>query len=273
MRLILLFFCLLASTSAVSAEQTISIPEPPASLAQWYPPVAKRLVWLHNMFKLRRELQAVEEYAGLKDQPRMNKWAAQFDAHYRKIGEMVPEWKSELDMDQAQRLASAAKSGDFAKAKLAVRKLKQSCRGCHNDYRAVVTLLYRTPDFGKQRIKTKSGEAQKYANYMKNLATEINRIKIAIVDERPKAALNAFDKLSTGISQLAENCTSCHKQTDIGKNYFGAELQAMMKKLGEALQSGNKRKSGMALGEVAVTACSHCHGTHRVLYDLKQALN
>ena len=270
MRLIFLTFCLLISTNTISAGRTIDIPAPPASLAQWYPPVAKRLVWLHNMFKLRRELQAVAEYARLKDQPRMNKWARQFDMHYRKIGEMVPEWKSELDMDGAQRLASATASGDFSAARQAVRKLNQSCRGCHRDYRAIVTLLYRTPDFSKQTINAGPDGKTRYKKHMEMLATEINRIKIAMVDERPKAALNAFNMLSTGINQLAESCANCHKQTRIGKNYFDADLQAMLKKLGSAIQSGDQRQSGMALGEVAVSACSHCHGTHRVLYDLKQ---
>ena len=40
---------------------------PPPILAQWYKPQNKRQVWLHNMFKLRREMQAIEFYAQRQD--------------------------------------------------------------------------------------------------------------------------------------------------------------------------------------------------------------
>jgi len=36
---------------------------PPASLAKWYMPENKRQEWLHNMFKVRREIQAVKLYS------------------------------------------------------------------------------------------------------------------------------------------------------------------------------------------------------------------
>jgi len=54
---------ILASISTLaSAEESIHLTKPPASLAQWYKPQNKRNVWQHNMFKLRREIQAVKEY-------------------------------------------------------------------------------------------------------------------------------------------------------------------------------------------------------------------
>ena len=36
----------------------------PESLAEWYKPKNERQVWLHTMFAMRRELQAIAEYAG-----------------------------------------------------------------------------------------------------------------------------------------------------------------------------------------------------------------
>ena len=40
-----------------------SLDEPPASLEKWYKPANERQVWLHTMFRLRREMQAISEYA------------------------------------------------------------------------------------------------------------------------------------------------------------------------------------------------------------------
>ena len=52
------------------------IKSPPASLAQWYKPENERQVWLHNMFKLRREMQAIRLYSDNKDAKHQDKWVA-----------------------------------------------------------------------------------------------------------------------------------------------------------------------------------------------------
>lgn len=276
MRIIIAILLLCLSTGALAESRKVEILIPPASLAEWYKPVAKRHIWLHNMFKLRREIQAIEEYVELKDQPHLKKWTLSFIKHYQKIGEMVPEWKDELDHKQAERLSKAAKIGDFSAAARAARKIGQSCRGCHEDYRAVVAALYRAPDFGKQSIKISGGSGpdseQEYRKYMKTVMRDMNRMKIAVEDERTNAALAALEKLNQGIGNIAKDCVSCHKQPQISENYLNATLIARLEKLKTAISSGDKLESGMTLGEVAVSACARCHGSHRMLYDLRQLL-
>ena len=269
-----LFLLLCALTLSAAAEaRTIEIPVPPASLAKWYPPKAKRLVWLHNMFELRRGIQAIEEYAALQDQPHLDKWTRHFMEHYRKIGEMVPEWKDELDMQQADKLSRAVKNGDFASVTLAAHKVGQSCKGCHEDYRAVVTALYRSPDFSQQKIRDAAGKPQKFETHMKSLARNINRIKIAVEDGRGEAALDAFTELDQGITGVADTCGNCHKKPEFRAQYFGEKLHAALARLKTSIQSGDQRKTYLALGGVAITACAGCHGTHRTLYQLRKMLN
>ena len=41
----------------------VNFNKPPSTIAQWYKPANKRQVWLHTMFRLRREMQAMGEYA------------------------------------------------------------------------------------------------------------------------------------------------------------------------------------------------------------------
>ncbi len=53
-------------------EQVVALP--PESIGQWYKPQNKRQVWLHNMFKLRRELQAVTYYSSIDDIQHLEKW-------------------------------------------------------------------------------------------------------------------------------------------------------------------------------------------------------
>ena len=93
------------------------------------------------MFSLRREIQAVTEYAELGDQPHMEKWAGRFAKHYLSIAEMVPEWKDELDYEWLEQLRQAAHQGNRERVLQAVKKIGQGCNACHREYRATVALL------------------------------------------------------------------------------------------------------------------------------------
>ena len=54
-------------TATIAATPQVVLDKPPESLKQWYKPDNKRQVWLHTMFRLRREMQAINEYADQKD--------------------------------------------------------------------------------------------------------------------------------------------------------------------------------------------------------------
>ncbi|MCK5336958.1 MAG: hypothetical protein KAQ67_12390, partial [Gammaproteobacteria bacterium] len=54
----LILFSFLFSPTAY-AEDSVKLDTPPASLEKWYKPANKRQVWLHTMFRLRREMQAI----------------------------------------------------------------------------------------------------------------------------------------------------------------------------------------------------------------------
>ena len=82
--------------------------EPPASLAAWYKPQNKRQVWLHTMFKLRREMLAVEIYAKDQDSASLQNWAAKLIKDYLKIAEMVPEWANRVDLSRWRRCKPAS---------------------------------------------------------------------------------------------------------------------------------------------------------------------
>ncbi len=90
---IILFLHLVIASCIVPAYagNPVSLDTPPASLEQWYKPANKRQVWLHTMFRLRREMQAISEYAEQNDQAGMDKWIQRLEKDYIKIADMVPE--------------------------------------------------------------------------------------------------------------------------------------------------------------------------------------
>lgn len=256
---------------AVAEELNLQLP--PSSLAQWYKPAIKRQVWLHNMFKLRREMQAVQEYAALEQSVLTKKWADRFVEHYRKIGEMVPEWQDDLELEWAEKLETAASSGDFAMMDKSLRKLGMSCKSCHRDYRAITAMMYRAPDFSKAQVVSKNdGSSRDYPESMKELSKLVNRIKIASEDERYDVAQKSLSELRMRLNELGESCAACHKDAAPKERILAGPTEEGMTKLEQGLASKEIKTVGRYLGSVAVTACARCHSVHRLGYDVRGLL-
>lgn len=239
---------------------------PPKSLAQWYKPESKRHVWLHNMFKLRRELQAVAFYAAQKDDEKLSKWADNLNTHYRKIAEMVPEWQGKLDFSVLDNLQANVKHADYTGVLAQVDILQENCDNCHNDYQAITALTYRAPDFSAIEISPE----RSFISHMNTLTEQVNLIKIAATDMSPELALASLEDLRTGMNTLGEVCVDCHKKDR--KPYPSVEMQTTLASLEESLKTGTLRDQGMNLGTLAVQACATCHGTHRLIFGAKNLL-
>ncbi len=270
-KILIVISLLAAATLPIQAstdDNSVTLSRPPASLAQWYKPLNKRNVWHHNMFKLRRELQAVTEYMADNDRVHVEKWALQLIEHYRKIADMVPEWEDELELEWAEKLEVAAREGDFTQLRHAIKKVQTSCKGCHSDYRAQVAAIYRAPDFSSIQVSLDE-QALSYADFMKQLMRDINRIKIAADDGNHQKAQTALRSVRKGISALRASCSNCHKHPAARDYYLGAKTEILLDTLEEDITNG---KPGHALGQLAVQTCAACHGSHRIVYDLKREI-
>ncbi len=237
---------------------------PPESLAEWYKPQNKRHVWLHNMFKLRREMQAVKHYALLEQAEPLALWTERLNEHYQKISEMVPEWDGRLDQDVMAKLVTAQQSNQFGQIGYLLGDLQQSCDSCHTQFRVVTAALYRAPDFQEMRVKS----SQSLPETMKALNQKVNSIKIAIGAKDQTWALNSLGELKAGIDEMGVLCENCHSY--LPKVYPDTVVETALEELHGALLTGDTKQQGEALGKVAVSACAQCHGTHRIAYDTQQ---
>lgn len=262
----ILIVAALGGVAYIHQDRVAVLKKPPASIAQWYKPQNKRQVWLHTMFKLRRELQAVNLYAKAGDAKNLHAWAAKLGTDYPKIAEMVPEWQSRVDMTALYDVQNHASAGRFEEVIQAASRLQDSCTACHADFRAVTAAMYRAPDFADMKLP--SGENLK--SHMGALSQHVNRIKIAFVDGRDDAALAAYADLKEGMGRLGTTCAKCHK--DNTQPYPNATVTAAMATLEHSLTAGTLKDKGRALGTVAVLACAQCHGTHRLSSDARQLL-
>ncbi|MCF6355943.1 MAG: hypothetical protein L3J26_12725 [Candidatus Polarisedimenticolaceae bacterium] len=266
-----LFMLLLTSGTTQAGSEQITLKMPPASLAQWYKPENKRQVWLHTMFRLRREMQAVKEYARQKDAIGTKKWGQRLAKSYRSIPEMVPEWKGEVRLDWADTLEIAAQQGNFKKVLRAHDKLNASCNLCHQDFQTLAAALYRSPDFSGHKIAFK-GRAVHYDRFMELLSNTLNRIKIAIEDQRPQIAKHALKQLKIQLQALGGNCSKCHQDEIPKERILGEATQKLLKGLEESIRNKQPKQAGRFLGKAAVAICARCHGVHRTLSDLKGVL-
>jgi len=248
-------------------DKTNLVKTPPTVLAKWYKPENKRQVWLHNMFKLRREMQAVEFYAKNQDTELLQKWVNQLEEHYLKIGDMVPAWQKKLAKHTMADLKTASDNKDFSAVLTQHNELQQSCNTCHDDYQAVTALTYRAPDFSKISIT----DEVSYVDHMKTLTTQVNQIKISAQDGNKTLALSSLSDLTQGMNVLGETCINCHKKDR--KPYPNDVMKSTLVSLEKSLISGTEKQQGRDLGTLAVLACARCHGTHRLAYGAKKQLS
>jgi cytochrome c556 len=147
--------------------------------------------------------------------------------------------------------------------------LKSSCKGCHSDYRAQVVAIYRAPDFGKIKVQL-DGDKISYLKFMKILMRDVNRIKIYSTDGDKEKAQQALLAVRKGITTLRSSCAECHKTSKAKNYYLGTETDTLLDELKVSIEKG---KTGHKLGEFAVKACAYCHGSHRIVYDLKHEID
>jgi len=244
---------------------------PPQELSQWYKPENKRQTWLHNMFKLRREMQAVETYAKNEDEQHLNQWQKQLSEHYLKIGDMVPSWRNKLDVKALNVLQKSIVEKRYQDIVPSLNRLQKSCDACHDDYQAITALLYRVPDFSEMKVKISSTESIPFHSHMDGLTKQVNQIKIASSDNMPELALSSLTELTLGINQLGDTCKNCHKNNS--QTYPSSAIKQTLNDLAVSLELGNKKDQGRYLGHLAVTGCATCHGTHKLAYGIKEVIS
>mgnify|MGYP002713148339 CR=1 FL=1 len=275
MRYMLFWMLLLGITlPGTGAAEERWLPLPPASIGEWYKPKNERQVWLHTMFALRREMQAVAEYGASGERELLQKWSERFVTHYRKIADMVPEWRDELDYEALQQLQDAVGQGSSEAVAAALKEIGRSCSSCHREYRATTAMIYRTPDFSEIRVKGAPGEpARDYPEVMEELSTLVNRIKIASDDARYEAGLDSLALLNQRLDQLSTSCGECHRDEYPKSRILGELTLEALTGLEQGLRRGDQKLAGRSLGSAAVYACARCHAIHRAPYDMRERLS
>ena len=268
-----------AESSVLAADRLVTLKKPPASIENWYKPANKRQVWLHTMFRLRRELLAMNDYSQSQQAELLQKWFKSFKKDYLEIGKMVPEWQGS-EFINASRLASlqtAVENNKFSAIPKHLDELQKSCDSCHTDYQAISRLMYRTADFAKIRVVATDDSSTgthkiTYDKAMGELSDTLNRIKIAMHDDFYSRAIEHIDPLQSQLKNLGEGCSDCHKQATEQIDYILTSSQPILTELKQALEQKDNKKARISLGTFAVKTCARCHSVHRTSAEIKELL-
>jgi cytochrome c556 len=257
----------------VAAEPVIKLASPPASLEQWYKPANKRQVWLHTMFRLRREMQAIEEYSEQQNPAELKKWIKRLDKDYNKIAEMIPEWEKEIKPRLIPELETFTKTGDYLRIKKTLKMISRTCKDCHQAYAPVVTAMYRSPGYDNIKVRLTDGSTQSFDDNMKVLSKSLNRVLIALKDGHKKTAMQARNDLVKDLTTLETSCNSCHKDDSYPvERILGKATKQKLDSLEKNIRQWKVKPSQELMGKLAVTVCARCHNTHRITADLRGAL-
>lgn len=260
-------------TSSAYAEHSVTLDIPPAILEKWYKPANKRQVWLHTMFRLRREMQAIEVYAKENNKVAMKKWIKRLDKDYNKIAEMIPEWEKEIKPRLLSELDMFANKGDTLRITKTLKMIDRTCKDCHERYQPVVTAIYRSPSYDDIKIKSLKGNSHSFNDNMDELSKSVNKILIALDDGNKAAAIQAQQNLKTQLHNLGESCTNCHKKDAYPRErILGKATIEKLDTLEKTISQWQVKESQEVMGEFAVTVCARCHNTHRILSDLRNTL-
>lgn len=270
---VLLFLLLISRFATAYAEPMVSLRQPPASLEQWYKPANKRQVWLHTMFRLRREMQAIREYANTDDKSAMKEWIQRLDKDYNKIADMVPEWEKLTKPRLLSELVMFTEKGDMPRAIKTLKMIRRTCDDCHTYYQPLVTAIYRSPSYTDIKLKGIDGKTQSYKEIMVSLSESVNRVLIALTDNHKTVALQSGEVLARQLKKFAASCERCHKKDDYPRQrILGEAMQQRLEILQANIGAGRIKDSQKLMGEIAVTVCARCHNTHRIVSDLRDAL-
>ena len=203
----------------------------------------------------------------------MQKWIKRLDKDYNKIAEMVPEWEKDIKPRLLPELEMFAEKGDMVRVGRTLEMIERTCDDCHTYYQPLVVATYRSPYYDDIEIKDSNGVMHSFEDNMEALSASVNRILIALDDGHKAVALQSRQTLIEQLHNLGESCSSCHKEDDYPRErILGKANEKRFVSLQSSISEGRVKDSQKLMGEIAVTVCARCHNTHRIVSDLRDAL-
>jgi mono/diheme cytochrome c family protein len=234
----------------------------PASLDALYPPQAQGPVFLIKMISLAESFGGTLSDLFEKDLPNASAGFDKFQAQYKELSGLVPEWGSLYPLAPVNELGAALKAGDQGRVMAAAEKVGGICSACHAENMAPVQFRYGWPDFSGIRAKDPlTGEEVSLHQLMLFLDINFAGISADLQQGQAENAQKQFQGFKARFEAMADTCQECHGP-DERKYYVDGSIRTMVEELGRAVAEPSTEKAGKIHQGIGMESCRKCHLVH-----------
>ncbi len=247
-----------------TASQTVASHGLPASLDALYPPQAQQPVFLMHMVGLGARMTGVVVDLAGQDLEHLASSFAAFEAAYREMAGLVPEWRDRFPMEPVTSLGEALASGDPDRVGPAFDAVAGVCDSCHHDNMVAVTQRYHWAD--ANAITTTdpvSGRKVAHAEFMHMLDFSLTGITHDLAQGQLDSSRKHYQDFRRRFAVLGEICEDCHGVEE--RFYFtDAVSTGQVEAIGAALEAAAPDPAAVqgAVMEVGFNTCHRCHLVH-----------
>jgi cytochrome c553 len=235
----------------------------PGTLDAFYPPVADGPVYLFRMLGLETSFSGIIVDLMEDDLDGARGSFQDFQAQYRAIAAMVPEWEGEYPEREVRNLGKALAAGNKERATESFAAVGGICHRCHLSAMVPAQQRYHWGDFGSITVKDPlSGASTGYPQFKKYLAANLAGITVDLKQGQTANARKQFDGFRARFEALSGSCLGCHEKES--RYYVNREMRDTVEELGQALGSRTIPPDAvMALVQkIGRESCSKCHLVH-----------
>ena len=240
----------------------------PASLDNLFPPKAEGPVFLLRMFGMSAPFTGILVDLMEGDIKNVQADYQAFKAEYESVSKLVPEWTHDFPPEPVEELGAALKTGDQKKIMAAFGKVGKVCHDCHHEYMIKVQQKYHWKDLGAVKVKHPfTQQEMKYTDFMHFLSSSLTGIQHNLQQGQKENAQKQYQGFKAAFAVLRDSCEQCHedkKRNTERKYYVDQNIQALVDKLGQALNAAQidpKEIAGLA-GQIGHENCFKCHLVH-----------
>ena len=240
----------------------------PASLDNLFPPKAEGPVFLMRMFGMSAPFTGILVDLMEGDIQNVQADYLAFKTQYESVSKLVPEWTKYYPSEPVGELGAALKTGDQGKIMAAFGKVGKVCADCHHKNMIKVQQKYHWKDFKAVKVKHPFTQQEtKYTDFMHILSASLTGIQHNLQQGQKENAIKQYQGFKASFAVLRDSCEQCHedkKRNTERKYYVDQNVQALVDKLGQALNAAKtdpKEIAGLA-GQIGQESCFKCHLVH-----------
>lgn len=239
------------------------LPQPPASLDQFYPPVADGPLYMFRMMDLNNLFVGVINDVMTNDLENAMAGLENFRKEYADISNLIPEWKDYYPAEPLEIFSQAARAGDPGQLMPAVEELGKVCHRCHVSTMTPVKYKYHWGDFASIAMEDPfRGGSMDYKALMQYLNAGLAGIGNELSQDQAQGAMGQYQVFNVAFQLMKGTCRQCHQ---LEREYYVDQgVQTMIDRLGVVLSSTeiNRDEVGDYIAAIGTESCFNCHLVH-----------